>query len=205
MKRIGITLRVEVITSYNERRDCIDQNWVKLMLELGLLPILLPNIADPKLFNEYIQLMSLDGVVLTGGNDLEWTQSEKAASERDQFEAALIKHCIEHEKPVLGVCRGMQMLNVYLGGTLKRTDQHVRANHLVRFEGGRKFNVNSYHDWGIPPEMLANCLMPIGYSSDDMVELFKHQNLPITGMMWHPERSNQDHAIGVDIIRETFI
>jgi len=205
VKRIGLTQRVEVVAGYHERRDCLDQSWINLLLELGYMPLPLPNIRDKHAITPYLQSLSLDGVILTGGNDLTWTQSPRAAIERDQFEATLIDYFIEQKKAILGVCRGMQMLNVHLGGELIQIDKHVTPSHKIIFSDGSFCDVNSYHDWGIPNDKLANKLIALGHSDDGLVEYCKHKTLPITAMMWHPERTNTDSTIGKNIIKETFL
>ena len=204
MKRIGLTQRVEIITSYQERRDCLDQSWTELLLELGLMPIPLPNIKDEKTITEYVHALKLDGVILTGGNDLAYTNSSSVAIERDLFETALVDYCIDHNLPVLGVCRGMQMLNVFFGGQLLKVEGHVTASHDITFSSGQKYAVNSYHDWGISDDALAVDLIAQGHSVDGLVEYCHHKNLPIVAMMWHPERANVDPQKGKDIINEVF-
>ncbi|EGR0766875.1 peptidase C26, partial [Vibrio parahaemolyticus] len=91
MKRIGLTQRVDVISNYGERRDAIDQKWCSLLLEMNMLPIPLPNISPSIAFNLFEQL-SLDGVILTGGNSLSHLDvlASDLAPERDAFELALI-------------------------------------------------------------------------------------------------------------------
>lgn len=205
MKRIGLTQRVEVVASYQERRDCLDQNWCKLLLELGYMPIPLPNIQDQGVISSYLQTLDLDGVILTGGNDLVWTESQEAAIERDYFEKAVIQYFIKQKKPVLGVCRGMQMLNIFFAGEMIRIDNHVAQSHQVKLADGTEFNVNSYHNWGITTDKLAKELIALGHTQDGLVEYCKHKSLPVVGMMWHPERFNIDSGIGKKIINETFL
>ncbi len=205
MKRIGLTQRVEVIADYGERRDCLDQNWIKLFSDLDFMPIVLPNITQPELITRYLDALALDGVVLTGGNDLSQTNSPRAAIERDEFESALINYCCDNNIPVLGVCRGMQMLNLYFGGELQNVSDHVTKNHIVNFTDGQSYSVNSYHDWGIPEHLLSKELFACGHSEDGLVEYCQHKNKPITGIMWHPERFNQDQGISLTIIKETFL
>ena len=205
MKRIGLTQRVEVVAGYYERRDCLDQSWINLLLELGYMPIPLPNIKDNNATVPYLQALSLDGVILTGGNDLSWTESPRAAIERDQFESVLIDYCTAQKIAILGVCRGMQMLNVHFGGQLSSLAGHVSKNHEIKMFDGHVFNVNSYHDWGISVENLAAEFKILGQSKDGYIEYCKHLKYPITAMMWHPERVNQDAQLGEQIIKETFL
>lgn len=205
MKRIGLTQRVEVIASYGERRDCLDQEWSALLLNVNCAPIVLPNRIDSTVIDQYLTSLHLDGVILTGGNDLSFTKSPKAALERDAFESHLIEHCIDHDLPILGVCRGMQMLNVYFEGSLSPVTDHVCKNHEVQLRCGKTIQVNSYHDWGINPEDLSDEMTAFGSAKDGVIEYIKHNSLPINGIMWHPERSNQNQDIGLSIIKELFL
>lgn len=205
MKKIGLTQRVEVIEAYDERRDCLDQNWSAVLLNLDCAGVPLPNLTDKEAAYKYLECLSLDGVILTGGNDLSCTKSPKAAIERDTFESHLIQYCIQKQLPILGVCRGMQMLNVYFGGKISPVNGHVSKSHEVQLIDGSFVHVNSYHDWAIMPADLATEVSTLGSTKDGVVECFKHKNLPITGIMWHPERYNQNTDIGLSIIKELFL
>ena len=132
MKRIGLTLRVSENQSYPERRDCIDQRWAKLLLQLNYLPVLLPNLGSTDV-EAFLNDSALDGVVLTGGNSLitpDCTPAD-AAPERDAFEQTLLRWATSREIPVLGICRGMQMINLHFGGNLSNLSNHVGSDHPV--------------------------------------------------------------------------
>ena len=96
--------------------------------------------------------------------------------ERDVNEKRLIAEGIERKVPILGVCRGMQMLNVYFGGNLTRLEGHVATKHQLRvsslFAGYEDCDVNSYHGWGIRLADLADRLRGIAFDSDGNVEAF---------------------------------
>ena len=82
---IGITERVEVATAYKERCDCLDQNWIHLMENLGFVAIPLPNVCENP--GEYLDALSLNGVILSGGNNLVVLgDGPGTAPERDNFE-----------------------------------------------------------------------------------------------------------------------
>ena len=195
MKRIGITQRVEIVASYGERRDCLDQQWTTFIEKLPALPLLLPNRhSNPR---RLIDGMSLDGVILTGGNTLaEYAAlGANAAPERDTTEKALVAYCAEMEIPMIGVCRGMQLLNHYFGGKLTGTDGHTAVRHPIKLadvEDCSEFSsaqeVNSFHDLGINMEGLASGLQVLATGPNDSVEAVKHASLPLWGVMWHPER-----------------
>ena len=193
MKRIGLTSRVQVIKDYDERRDSIDQRWYELVLNLGCIPMILPNID---FFNAetLVKSYDLDGIILTGGNSLQILDpsNTEVAPERDRFEKAIISFSLEYKIPVLGVCRGMQLINVYLGGSLEKVSGHVAVEHDLNslnkdFDFPSK--VNSFHEWCIPKSNLANTLEPLASDASGNIEAFKHKNLNIYGIMWHPERA----------------
>ena len=193
MKRIGLTSRVHVIKDFDERRDSIDQRWHELVLNLGCIPVTLPNI-DPLNAKLLVKNFDLDGIILTGGNSLQILDpnNTEVAPERDEFEKAIISFSLECKIPVLGVCRGMQLINVYFGGTLKKVSEHVGVEHELKslnkdFDFPAK--VNSFHEWCIPKSNLANTLEPLAYDASRNIEAFKHRNLNIYGIMWHPERA----------------
>jgi putative glutamine amidotransferase len=193
MKRIGLTQRVQVITSYDERRDALDQRWYELVLNLGWLPMVLPNIEHSRaeqLVNEY----DLDGIILTGGNSLHVLEpnNPNVAPERDKFETELISLSVKNNIPILGVCRGMQIINSYFGGTLKKISNHVAVEHELKIKSGDfefPVLVNSFHDWCVPTSGLASNLKPLACDANENIEAFRHKNFDVFGIMWHPERA----------------
>ena len=97
MKNIAISLRVSNAEKYIERRDCIDQRWIELIISCGLNPILIPN--NLVYINNFINIHNVSGLILTGGNDLQKYGGD--APERDKAETFLLEHCIENNIPVL--------------------------------------------------------------------------------------------------------
>ena len=115
---IGITQRVVTIEDICERRDTLDQRWTSLMTGLGFTPILLPNMLSD--INAYLRDIRLDGVVLTGGDDiLDYATESSAAPERDRLEQALIEYCMSEDLPLIGICRGFQSIVNHFEGKLK--------------------------------------------------------------------------------------
>ncbi|MFC1518912.1 gamma-glutamyl-gamma-aminobutyrate hydrolase family protein [Pseudomonadota bacterium] len=192
MKRVGLTQRVDIIAEYGERRDALDQKWHSFLLAMEMLPIPLPNLA-PDLVGEFVESLRLDAVVLTGGNSL--CHLDKSASdiapERDSFELALIDYALKRSIPIFGVCRGMQIINHYFGGDLVKVDGHVGKLHRIESVHNDYIFpklVNSYHNWTIPEDGLADDLIPLAVDDDGNVEAFRHTNKNIIGITWHPER-----------------
>lgn len=210
MKRIGLTQRVDVVADYGERRDCLDQNWARLLWQLQCVPIALSTAVDST--SEYLDALQLSGVILTGGNDLTPLADEaSAAPERDQFEQKLIVDCLDRGIPILGVCRGMQVINDYFGGTLSPVDGHVAKRHRVHGAEGAfeawadTFEVNSYHDYGISTDGLADSMVVATISDDGTVEAFRHPRYQCYGVMWHPEREQPFADRDLSMIRAVFV
>jgi len=205
MKRIGISQRVDNIQRYSERRDCLDQRWSRFAWQLGYMPMPLPNIS-PHQVAELLDAFDLDVILLSGGNSITHldTTAEDSAPERDDFEIALLKEAIKRDIPVLGVCRGMQIINVYLAGTLCSVEGHVGVQHsLLITKDGYPISekVNSYHNWAIPREGLAKQLRPLAFDSEGHVEAFEHNNKRLFGIMWHPEREQPFNPLDIELIK----
>lgn len=146
-----------------------------------------------------------DFLLLPGGGDLEpWrygqhnTASLGLEPERDTAELALIERFLSWGKPVFGVCRGMQTLNVYFGGTLfqdisghsatdGRDGQHeVRTVGPLKALCGERSVVNSAHHQAV--DRLGTELEAVQWAPDGIVEALCHKSLPVWGVQWHPER-----------------
>lgn len=190
--RIGLTQRVEQLADRDERRDCLDQAWARLLLDAGFVPVPLPN--QPGHARALVEALQISGVILTGGNDLACLPDTRdAACERDAFERELLELCSQGRLAVLGVCRGMQMIVNSCGGRLERVADHVRKPHpLIARESAMpiqpRTEVNSFHNFGTRPELLGDELAVTAMAADGTVEAVAHATLPMWGIMWHPER-----------------
>jgi putative glutamine amidotransferase len=197
MKMVAITQRVSVVPDYGERRDCLDQAWTKFLGACGLLPVLLPNNRETAL--ALCEGVAVAGLVLTGGNDLAELGGD--APERDVVEYALLDWAERRRLPVLGVCRGMQVIQRRFAIALRRVKSHVAQSQLIRINGEAR-EVNSYHHYGAfdsqpPLEVWA-------VANDGVVKAIRHLALPITGIMWHPERSAPFLPADVALFRRVF-
>ena len=121
---------------------------------------------------------------MTGGNDLAALGGD--APERDALENALLDWAERHRLPVLGVCRGMQVIQQRFAIPLRRVEGHVTQRQVIRINGEPK-EVNSYHHFAAfdtrPP------LDVWAVAEDGVVKAIRHSAQPMTGIMWHPERS----------------
>jgi putative glutamine amidotransferase len=164
----------------------------------------------------------LDGLILAGGSDVDPASYGAAAhpetrgtnADRDRFEAALARGALERDMPVLGICRGMQMLNVACGGTLVQhidgleTHRHTQGafgDHEVELEadslaaraaGGERVGVKSHHHQGV--DQLGDGLRVSGRAADDgQVEAIEIPSRGFAlGVLWHPEEDEQSRVIG---------
>lgn len=208
MRRIGLSQRVDIILSYGERRDCLDQRWSALLAELAMMPVPIPNgMPNPDMMYKNF---SLDGFILTGGNDLSiLPDAANPASERDRTEALILDYALEHQLPVLGVCRGLQMINVFLGGRLSPVQGHVSVRHSLSVPDSstaylQYSEVNSFHGWGVEHDGLGADLEAAVFAEDGTVEAFYHKRLPWLGIMWHPERENPFIQQDLTLIKDIF-
>lgn len=197
MKKVAITQRVSVVPAYGERRDCLDQRWSTLLAACGLLPVLLPNHSETAL--ALCDAADVAGVVLTGGGDL--AEYGGDVPERDTVEYALLDWAERRELPVLGVCRGMQVIQRRFGIALQRVEGHVVQRQIIRIDGEPR-EVNSYHRLAAfesrPP------LKVWAVADDGVIEAIRHSSCPITGIMWHPERCRPFSLADVALFREVF-
>ena len=190
-KKVGISLRVENIEKYKEKRDAISQDWIKFCNNLGFMPILIPN--GLKNTKEFLKNMELDMLIFSGGDNI----GDEPI--RDKTEKSMIEFAIENNIPSLGVCRGMQFFNKFFGGKIKHSSKktHVKTRHKINFTDkkiqkllNKKTNiVNSFHENLLETKNLGLGLNSFGIAEHDKtIEAFYHEKYPIIGVMWHPER-----------------
>ena len=153
---------------------------------------------------------SYDGLILCGGGDIDPKYydepidgSKYISAERDEVEFALLKAYVEAGKPVFGICRGYQVINVFFGGSmyqhipevdLHSADEGPNPSHEITAAAdsilgrlyGTSFRVNSSHHQAV--KRIGKGLRPTAWWNDQYVEALEHESLPIFGVQWHPER-----------------
>lgn len=202
MKKVGISCRVTEAATYQETRNSLALDWVYLFEKLGILPVLVPNgMGDVSTF---MRELGISAVILSGGNNV--SPSIYGSTEtlddvyevRDATEAKIIDACVDGEIPLIGICRGMTMINVHLGGTVTHhVPGHAGVRHEVNLSADsgfaeRRKSVNSYHRQVVRKSDLADSLIAFAESDDGCVEGFRHKHLNIYGFQWHPERDLGD-------------
>lgn len=193
MNIVLYTQRVEIVSSYNEHRDCIDQKIPLFIHSCGYLPIAVPNNREisSTIFNELGK--KIVGIILTGGNSL--VKYGGNAKERDDNEAMIIQYANNYGIPIYGICRGMQILLDYYGVTLSKVDNHITEKHSVECaENTYGFHIdannNSYHNYGCYVKDIEHnkVIESIAYSSDNVLEAIYVPKYKALATMWHPER-----------------
>lgn len=197
----------------------VERDMMRWICKKDVLPVLIPDVEDSVLGNILDQL---DGVVLQGGTDIspesygeqpigDW----RGDSYRDEYELKILDYAIRTSKPVLGICRGFQLMNVYFGGSLyqdipsqvpgsevhRSAEQYDKINHPIQLVSGtllerlygdlRQPLVNTVHHQGI--KALGKNLDVYARSADGFIEAFGYNKEPegkVMGVQWHPEFSH---------------
>ena len=166
--KVGLTMRVTHARDYHEPRDSISHDWISRLEEWGMVPALIPNLlSDPETF---LDQSGVDLLVLTGGDDVGVTP------ERDATEVRLLAHAANHDLPVLGVCRGLQLINRHFGGREIPVDGHIAKPHHIAVEKawhdlyGKTTRVNSFHTVGVAGDGLGHGQAAAALDEDRRVE-----------------------------------
>ena len=197
MKRIAITQRVDSAENYEERRDALDQNWHTFLHEVDIIALPLPN--TPASVQTIVSEIKFDGIILSGGNDLALYGGD--APERDETEKILLDHAIKQDIPLMGVCRGLQFIQVAFGATLHRVANHVAVNHKISFDTHAD-TVNSFHNFGTTEGVSA--LVTMAVAEDGVIEAVSHRDHRIHGIMWHPERESPFRPSDIKLFQDFF-
>ena len=213
----------------------VENDMIRYVTRNGILPVLIPDVDQHLLMPI---LAEMDGFVLQGGSDLapetygeEPIGTWKGDAYRDQYELRILDFAIKNAKPVLGICRGFQLMNVYFGGTLfqdiqtqvpqaalhRSAELYDTIRHPINFVAGsflekcfgplEQPQVNTVHHQAV--KTLGKDLSVYAKSEDGFIEAFGYTKEPegkVMGVQWHPEFSHTQngHLIDENIIFNTF-
>lgn len=176
MMKAVITSRT-LTNQWGEDFASVSQILVQYLSWIGYSSVFLSKHNAPNL-PELISSLEPDLVVLSGGESL----GEDLV--RDAFEFALLDMIQKTDTPILGICRGMQIIGSFFGQNPIPVANHAGTRHLI--SGSQSEEVNSFHNFGF--QRVVKPLVPLIKAQDGTVEAFRHQDLPWLGVMWHPER-----------------
>jgi gamma-glutamyl-gamma-aminobutyrate hydrolase PuuD len=195
MLKVIISQRRDPVQNRVEIRDAIDVGLPRIIYGLGFLPV--PLCSDLYNSEDYIEALSPDAILISGGNDI------GSQPKRDMLDNRLLNYAKANNIPVLGICRGAQMMNHYLGGSLKPIKGHVSTRQQLYGDWVDKHgytNVNSYHKFAITKETISEALDILAVSGDGVVKALQHKTLPWLGIMWHPEREQTFDPLDLKLI-----
>lgn len=196
------------------RRQETNNSFVEKLISLNAIPLMYPQQKDDRAIDEFIN--RIDGLILTGGADVSTVLYKEEMSNalqetqyhRDLVEIKILERAVEKQIPIFGVCRGLQLINVFFGGTLyqdiysqfdnpflhsDKNDKGYEYHHMIEtVEGsilrkvlGERDYVNSIHHQAIKD--LGQGLKVTATASDKMIEGIEHESLPIFATQFHPE------------------
>jgi N5-(cytidine 5'-diphosphoramidyl)-L-glutamine hydrolase len=202
--KIGISSRIINAENYDEKRDAISHDWPQLLEKIESNIIFIPN----KLTNieDFLDDIGVNGLILSGGDNI---GDDK---QRDDTEIKILNFAIKNKIPLLGVCRGMQVINKFFSGSIEKNNNlsHVANSHYITLVNNNiisllkknSFEVNSFHNNIITNSNLGKNIEAFAITDKDKtIEGFFHKSLPIVGVMWHPERDfNHDNQLILEYI-----
>lgn len=191
--KIGITVRA--INEDTKIKYFVRESYLKALEDYPYeILFLYPNSK----LDHYLEIC--DGFIIPGGNDIhpKYYQENNTNSNLDEgvideLDKKVIEHAFLFNKPLLGICRGIQAINVFLGGTLSQDiKNHENTIHyLVTVNNGkltgekeRKLIINSFHHQAI--KKIAKDFVPLAVE-DNVIEIMEHKTKPIIGVQYHPE------------------
>lgn len=217
---IGIAPGVITVNSQifpGRQRDYVNRVYLRSISDNGGIPLMLPVTDDADTIARYVGL--IDGLLLCGGDDIDpLTYGEEPLAklsqidpERDTYEQALVQATHAQHKPILGICRGVQLLNACYGGTLYQdtsympagqgTLKHMQLQHpdygmhhinveadsiLAEWLGQTKLTVNSFHHQTL--KQVASGFKAVASAPDQVIEAIESTAGGLQlGVQWHPE------------------
>jgi microsomal dipeptidase-like Zn-dependent dipeptidase/gamma-glutamyl-gamma-aminobutyrate hydrolase PuuD len=216
--------------NHKDGLSCISDAYVNAVIKAGGSPVLIPLTNDGRVLEEI--LSKVDGLVLSGGGDIHASffneelhpSVESCDLERDNYDLALVRRAAARHIPILGICRGQQLINVAFGGNLiqdipsqvpqsainhNQTEERAVGTHTVTVRPGSTLHgivknenipVNSFHHQAV--KEVAPGFKAVAFSDDSVTEAIESTDgKSILGVQWHPEHMA---VAGNEIMTDTF-
>ena len=216
---------IGISANYGDNNSKLAENYYKSVVAVGGVPVIIP-VTDNLATIEAI-VGRLDGILLSGGGDMhpryynEDPIPENGTPDelRDRYDVALIKSAVEYQLPVLGICRGMQVINTVFGGSLyqdinvqyadkqpmchsqneersvtTQTASVVTDSLLYSIVSCNTLPINSIHHQAV--KRIADGFRAVAFADDGICEAIESLYYPILGVQWHPEHLSEADAAG---------
>lgn len=179
------------------RRDGLDQAWARLIEACGFCLLPVPN--QPGLATQLLDQVPVDGVLLTCGNEL--AANGGGAPERDRTEYMLVTHAVHRKLPVLGVGRGMQVIQRMFSVPTEPAPDHVPPALENEIDGRRAAPAGNHR---VSASLTAPDVEVWARAEDGVVKAIRIDRYRITGIMWRPETKTPFSRSDVELIRRAF-
>jgi gamma-glutamyl-gamma-aminobutyrate hydrolase PuuD len=222
MKKVLIVSRR--LTRKNKLIDWVSEIYLQLLAKRGVMPVIVPIAEATKgILDEYLN--NYDGLLMMEGGDVNpiyygenysTDELDELDPLKDEIEIACCRHALTHDKPVLGFCRGLHIINIMHGGKIYKDvhemnyeivlhinynnyDEHrhnvklVKGTPLYNWYRQKEMLVNSYHHQGV--KVMGDGLVAMAYAPDGLIEgVYNPSKKFVVGLQFHPERMLTDHA-----------
>lgn len=198
--------RIGISANRKDGQTCLAETYIQSVIQAGGAPVVIPATTDVRVLTAVVQ--DLDGILMSGGGDINplfvgeepLPALQDVDTLRDRYDLLLIRLASNRQIPLMGICRGHQMLNAAFGGTLyqdiysqantdviKHSQKMAReeASHTVHLEDGCVIAVNSFHHQAVKdvaPEFVQTAVAPDGIN-----EGMRHPEKSVFSVQWHPE------------------
>ncbi len=222
--------RDQGLGSYGQTWSAIANDYVNAVYRAGGIPVVIPISEDQEMTRDILD--TLDGVLMSGGNDVDTYKYHERPQRklgrihtlRDNQDLFIVDYMNKAKKPIFGICRGLQILNVAFGGTLIQdipsegyldhglvNNERYYPSHTVIVEKGSRLYdayrneeilVNSYHHQGV--KVIGKGLKPVAWTEDNLceaVELDAEDHF-VLGVQWHPEMMSVKHDEHLRIFKD---
>lgn len=211
------------------KRSYVNNDYILSVIKNGGIPFIIPFNENEEVIKEQIEMV--DGLLLSGGQDVAPKNYGEEPTpklgdifpERDDFEYALLKAALEAKKPILGICRGLQIINTYFNGSLYQDLSYIgtevlkhnqvnspsmvthsvtldKSSKLFDIFGEEKIRVNSFHHQAV--KKVGDGLAISAKAPDGVVEAIEKNDYPfLVAVQWHPEMLH----VTVEMMNKLFI